>query len=253
MDRPDSWVPERYARHADFVPALGDAILRQLNPQPGERVLDIGCGDGVLTEALVARGATVVGVDGSPAMVEAARARGLQVVHADAQRLPTTAPFDVPFDAVFSNAALHWMPDADGVLAGVVRVLRPGGRFVAELGALGNVAAIATALRAALATRGLAPAFPWYFPAPDIYADRMRRAGLEVDDVTVFPRPTPLPTDMDGWLETFAGSILAQVPEAERGPVRAATVALLRPALCDERGRWVADYVRLRVAAHRPR
>jgi trans-aconitate methyltransferase len=244
-----SWDPLGYARHAGFVPALGAPVLELLDPQPGERVLDLGCGDGVLTQEIAARGAVVVGVDASPDMVAAARARGL-----DARLMAGEAlAFDGGFDAVFSNAALHWMRDADAVISGVARALRPGGRFVGELGGHGNVAAIVVALTAAAEELGLdgARLNPWFFPTPAAYAKRLERGGFAVETIELIPRPTPLPSGLAGWLLTFARPYLAAVPPAEQGRFLARVEALAATALEDEAGGWTADYVRLRFRALR--
>lgn len=242
------WDAERYAANARFVADLGAPVLDLLGPQPGEDVLDLGCGDGALTRTLAASGARVVGVDASPELAAAAAALGLDIRVADGQRLP----FEAAFDAVFSNAALHWMPDADAVLAGVHRALRPRGRFVGELGGHGNVAAICTALLATLAAHGVAvPRVPWYFPTPAEYAAKLEAHGFAVDTIALIPRPTPLPTGMRGWLDTFADPFLQDVPAAERGAVLDDVSALLAPTLRDRGGRWSADYVRLRFAARR--
>ena len=178
-----SWDPERYARSARFVADLGVPLIELLNPRPGERILDLGCGDGALTEKLAAacRGKRpaaaggVIGIDSSPDQVAAARKRGLDVHVGDGQRLAYTNEFD----AVFSNAALHWMPDGDAVLAGIWRALKPGGRFVAECGGAGNVSIIVSAVSRALRERGTdpEPLDPWVFPAPDDYARRLRPAA----------------------------------------------------------------------------
>jgi len=242
------WSAAEYARHAAFVPALGRDLIQLLAPCPGERVLDLGCGDGTLTIELAARGAAVVGVDRSPSMAAAAHARGLPVVVADATRLV----FSGGFDAVFSNAVLHWVRDADAVLDGVYRALAPGGRFVAELGGHGNVAAIVTAVRAVLRHRGIEPPMPWDFPTADACRDRLEQHGFAVDRIVLFPRPTRLPPGLAGWLQTFAGSMLEALPAGERAAAAEEIEELLRPALCDCRGVWTADYVRLRFAARRP-
>ena len=242
------WSPSDYQQHASFVPALGASILSHLAPQAGERVLDLGCGDGVLTQQIAASGATVVGVDASPDMIAAARARGLDARLIDARALP----FVCEFDAVFSNAALHWVPDADAVLAGVARALRPGGRFVAEFGGHTNVAAIAVAIRAVFARHGIAFASPWYYPTPDEYGARLVAHGFVVRDIRLFPRPTPLPTGMDAWLCTFRVSQFSGLPADLAADVEREIVDLLRPSLCDAAGRWTADYVRLQVMAERP-
>ncbi|HBZ68323.1 MAG TPA: SAM-dependent methyltransferase, partial [Deltaproteobacteria bacterium] len=178
MSSAQTWDPERYARNARFVSDLGQPVLELLAPQPGERVLDLGCGDGVLTEKLVALGCSVVGVDASRPQVSAARARGLDAHVMDGQALA----FEREFDAVFSNAALHWMRDRDAVIRGVGRALRPGGRFVGEFGGHGCVAKIVAAIEATLARRGIDAARlnPWYFPTPDEYAARLAAGGFEV-------------------------------------------------------------------------
>ena len=169
-----SWSPADYQQHAAFVPALGAPMLGVLAPQAGERILDLGCGDGVLTAQIVESGAKVVGVDASPEMVAAARARGIDAHVVDASALT----FVSEFDAVFSNAVLHWVPDADAVLRGVSRALRPGGRFVAEFGGHLNVAAISAGMRAVFKARGLPLAWPWYYPTTDEYAQKVVAAGL---------------------------------------------------------------------------
>ncbi len=242
------WDAHGYATHAGFVPALGDTVLALLQPRPGERILDLGCGDGVLSARLVAAGARVVGVDASPELVDAARARGVDAYVADGHALD----FDGGFDAVFSNAALHWMRAPDAVLHGVHRALRPGGRFVAEMGGHGNVAAIVTAIRAAMRLHGLpASPFAWFFPTAAEYAHRLERHGFRVEAMALAPRPTPLPTGLPGWLRTFANPFLAGHDDAVAERVRDTAVELLAPALRDASGHWTADYVRLRFHATR--
>jgi trans-aconitate methyltransferase len=249
MTTRQSWDPERYARNARFVSDLGAPVVELLAPRAGERILDLGCGDGALTEQLAALGCVVVGVDASAAQIAAARARGC-----DAQVMDATAlTFVDEFDAVFSNAALHWVKNADVMLAGVARALRRPGRFVAELGGFGCVETIRTALHAALTRRGIAATLhdPWYFPTPEDYRARLAAAGFTVDSIALIPRPTPLPGDVTGWLETFAESFTSALPPGERPAFLDEVRERLRPDLCDANGQWHADYVRLRFAARK--
>ena len=242
-----TWSPAEYLRNAAFVPALGMPMVERLAPRPGERILDLGCGDGTLTAQIAAAGATVVGVDASQEMVAAAAARGLDARVMDVQALT----FDAEFEGVFSNAVLHWVGDADAAIDGVRRALKPGGRFVAEFGGHGNIAAIAVAIRVVLGAHGVPYEWPWYYPTPEEYAAKLQAAGLVVREIALVPRPTPLPTGMAGWLRTFAVSLLSRAAPARRAALMAEIVELLRPSLCDQSGRWTADFVRLQVVAER--
>lgn len=245
----NDWNPSRYDEHARFVSDYGHAVVDLLDPKPGERILDLGCGDGALSVELTRRGASVVGVDRSAEMIRAAITRGV-----DARMMSGDAlTFQGEFDAVFTNATLHWIPEADAVIAGVSKALRPGGRFVGEFGGHGNVAAITVALRAAIEKRGVGcrDFSPWFFPTPESYTKRLERGGFVVDQIALIPRPTLLPTNMSGWLQTFAGPFFAQCDPGDIPGIIEDTVGLLRPALCDDQGVWTADYVRLRFAARR--
>jgi trans-aconitate methyltransferase len=245
---PQHWNPEQYEKNARFVSDLGMPVVALLSPQPGERILDLGCGDGALTRKLVELGCTVVGVDSSAEMIHAAQALGLDAHVAHGQSLV----FDNEFDAVFSNAALHWMKDPEQVVTGVWRALKPGGRFVGEFGGYGNVATIVTALESALSARGMKAPNPWCFPRPEEYRNLLEIRGFEVRSIELIPRPTALPGDVGGWLETFAHPYTSRLPVADQQGCIAEVVEALRPVLCDANGEWKADYVRLRLSATKP-
>ena len=239
------WRSDSYRENASYVPALGAAVFALLDPKHGERILDLGCGEGSLTEKIAAVGAIVVGVDASDDMVAAAAARGLDARLIDAERLP----FDREFDAVFSNAALHWIRDHDALLAGVRRALKPGGRFVAEFGGHGNIAAIQVAIRSVLARRGWQTNIHRYYATPAEYSARLRAHAFTVDQIELIPRPTPLPTGIRGWLETFERATLDRIPFHERESFLRDVEDLLREEICDSQGNWTAHYVRLRFLA----
>lgn len=242
-----TWNSKTYAENARFVSDLGMAAVEWLAPQPGERILDLGCGDGALTVKLQDFGCEVIGVDSSPDFVNSAQSIGLNARLIDGHELH----FNPEFDAVFSNAALHWMTQPDRVIDGVWQALKPGGRFVGEFGGAGNAASIVSALGKALEKRGLDAATlnPWYFPTIEDYQTRLESRGFEVGRIALIPRPTPLPTGIRGWLTTFANPFTTALPSSERDVFLDEVTASLKPTLCDASGQWAADYVRLRFSA----
>lgn len=246
---PQTWDPESYGRDAAFVHELATGVIEWLSPQSGERILDLGCGDGHLTGQIAAVGALVTGIDASPEMVAAAGARGVKADLGGAESLPYPSR---AFDAVFSNAVLHWVRDQDAMMAEVHRVLCPGGRFVAEMGGHGNIAAIRVAFAAVLDRLGYASLGERgnYYPSSAAYARLLKQHGFAVRRVLFFPRPTTLPqAGMAGWLNTFCRGALDALPGDLRQTAVDETVALLAPVLRDEDGQWTADYVRLRFEA----
>jgi trans-aconitate methyltransferase len=204
----------------------------------------------VLTETIAAAGAQIVAVDAAPDMVAAAKAKGLDAHVVPGQNLA----FEREFDAVFSNAALHWMRPQEAVLAGVARALKPGGRFVAEMGGHNNTAAIQVAFRAVLARRGIEALdlSPWYFPSAAAYQSRLEAAGFRVEEIAIIPRPTQLAAGLAAWLDTFCEDFLGALPPADRAAAKQEICDLLQPILMDETGLWIADYVRLRFKAVLP-
>lgn len=245
----NDWNAERYVKNAAFVSEYGSAVAGLLGDISGKRVLDLGCGDGRLTQELADKGADVVGIDASDSMIDAAKAKGLEAYVMDALDMA----YEAEFDSIFTNATLHWIPDHPRLAKNVFRALRSGGEFVGEFGGHGNVAAINTAVRATLAKHGL----PWSGKKPVIYPSVrkfrsvLEDAGFTVDSIELIPRPTPLPTGIRGWLETFGKPFLEDADSATQATMINEIEELLAPALQDEYGDWTADYIRLRFKAHK--
>lgn len=245
-NKQQTWEPKHYEKHARYVTNYGRDVVDLLNPQKNESILDLGCGDGVLTKVIQEYGAKVIGIDASPDMIHAAQARGLDVHVMDAHQLP----FNETFDAVFSNAALHWMLDPDAVLKGVARALKKNGRFVAEQGGTGNVQHITNAISTVLTQHNYPDPVPKkrYYPTKDEQYTRLTQAGFTVSFIQLFPRPTPLPTGMIGWLKTFAKDYFYTIPTPLRESYYQKISQLLKPILLNQ-NQWYADYVRLRWIA----
>ena len=249
------WDSGFYDGAFGVITRFGSGVFELLAPKRGERVLDLGCGTGHLTARIAEAGAEAVGVDAAADMI--ARARELYpTVRFEVARGEDFA-LAAPVDAVFSNAALHWMRPPDAVAGRVLRALKPGGRFVAEMGARGNVATIVEAIYRALEEEGIAREQvrnPWYFPSPGEYASLLERAGFEVRFMLLFERPTPLddcPNGAADWVRMFGDDFLAPVPSDRRERVMERVNELTQPVLC-RGGRWIADYWRLRFAARKP-
>ena len=243
------WDAARYQDQHSFVWRYGAELLELLAPQPGERILDLGCGTGQLTAEIAQRGARVTGLDNSEEMLAQARRNypELAFVSGDA----ASFAFPEPFDAVFSNAVLHWVKNADGAIAAIARALRPGGRFVAEFGGKGNTAAVLPALCTVLGP-GAEQRLPWYYPSIGEYAPILERHGLEVRQAALFDRPTPLEGEngLEQWLRMFGQWFLGQLSPPHADAIIQELVEILRPSLY-QHGIWTVDYRRLRCVAVR--
>ena len=238
------WNAADYARVGGFVAELGGAALDLLDPQAGERILDVGCGEGTLTKKIAGRGATVLGIDNSPEMIAAARANGIDAVLMDAADMP----FSCEFDAAFSNATLHWVLEKEQAARAIFRALKPGGRFAGEMGGEGNLAKVRDALDEELIIRGYLPpidAANWY-ASPEAFAAVYEAAGFREVDARLIERPTPIEHGVAEWVTTFRRGWLdrAGVPEEERAEIGA--------AVADRVGSNIADYVRLRFIMRKP-
>lgn len=252
MPTANAWNTELYEAKHSFVWKLGEGLIELLDPKPGERILDLGCGTGHLTERLTKSGASVTGLDVSPDMIGQARQNfpGIPFVLADATKLA----FDAEFDAIFSNAALHWMTDAASVASGMARALKPGGRLVAELGGKGNINRIMNAIEAVVRRLhgGEMPEPRSWFPSIGEYAAILEQRGLEVRFARIFERPTPLDGEsgMEHWLEQFKGYYFDGLDARTRRRAMAEVAERLRQELYTEDG-WFADYRRLQIVAVR--
>ena len=245
------WNANLYDTKHKFVSSLATETVELLLPKVGERILDIGCGTGHLTQAIANCGAEVLGVDSAETMILQARQNypNLQFAVMDAIKLE----FTEEFDAVFSNAVLHWIKQPEKVIAGVWKSLKPGGRFVAEFGGKGNINSIQTALVQAICQENSAfekVSNPNYFPSIAEYSSLLEKQGFELTFATLFDRLTPLDGEsgMVNWLKMFRNSVLAAFSEDRQARILANVEEQLRPTLY-KNGTWFADYRRLRVVA----
>ncbi len=250
MARDSSWDTELYEAQHSFVWKMGEELLETLAPQPGERILDLGCGTGQLTSAIAESGATVLGLDSSPDMIGQARQNypRLHFLLQDASAMN----FDAEFDAVFSNAALHWMRNAPAVAASMARCLRQGGRLIAEFGGKGNINEIERAVRDVL-SRYLDAALPpnrTYFPALGEYAKLLEDQGFEVRSAFLFDRPTPLKGErgLEQWIRQFIFYYFEPLDSKQQTQALGEVIEQLRPTRYSD-GVWTADYRRLRLFA----
>ncbi|HXY01914.1 MAG TPA: methyltransferase domain-containing protein [Candidatus Limnocylindrales bacterium] len=253
MGQSSKWDATLYDEKHSFVWKMAAGLLELLDAKPGERILDIGCGTGHLTAQIAATGAQVTGIDRSAEMIEQARAAhpAIHFEVADARDMT----FPEPFDAVFSNATLHWITEPERAVTAIASALRSGGRFVAEFGGKGNVAALMAAFKRAWKNVNGSQPFPnpWYYPSLAEYASLLERHGLEVTYGTLFDRPTPLEDGERGlrnWVNMFGGAIVANLPAEIQERLKSEVEREARPHLFHD-GRWVMDYRRLRIVARK--
>ncbi|VXD21863.1 conserved hypothetical protein [Planktothrix serta PCC 8927] len=246
------WDAKLYDSHHSFVSNLAVDLLELLDPRAGEHILDLGCGTGHLSYKITNTGAEVIGIDKASTQIKRANQTypNLNLWVADGSNLVWTEQFD----AVFSNAVLHWIQQPEKVIAGVWRALKPGGRFVAEFGGKGNVDTIITAIYAALDAAGYPEnktLNPWYFPSISEYGTLLEATGFQLKLATLMERPTPLNDSEKGlrhWLRMFADSFFQGIPASEQLHIITDIETHLRPKLF-KNGTWIADYKRIRIVA----
>lgn len=242
-----NWNADEYKKHASFVPSLSNEVMDLLSPQQGEEILDIGCGDGELTFEIKQIGCSVIGIDSSSSMVKSTKKRGIEAYVIDGHKLT----YQDKFDAVFSNAALHWLTKPEQVIKGVYKALKLNGRFVAEFGGNGNIAALIKAMQEVFDENKDFGDFiqPWYFPTISEYKELLEKNGFEVKNIKLIPRPTPLNCGVEKWLEIFAEGITNHLNIEQTKLFLSLVEDKLSTILYTDDDGWVADYVRLRFEA----
>jgi trans-aconitate methyltransferase len=242
-----NWNPSEYVKHASFVPAMANDVVDLLDPKKGEVILDIGCGDGELTQRLQEKGCSVIGIDSSPSMIEAAKNLGIESYVMDGNNIS----YQNKFDAIFSNAALHWLTQPEKTIKGAYLALKDNGRFVGEFGGKGNIAALLKAIQEVFEENSDFGQFhmPWFFPTIEEYQALLEQAGFHVKYIELIPRPTPLKSGIEKWLEIFADGITGHMSQVQKVAFLDLVKNKLLPVLYTEQSGWTADYVRLRFEA----
>ena len=246
MQEKNSWNPDEYKKHTGFVSQLAMPVVDLLAPKAGERVLDLGCGDGTLALEIEHRGAEVLGIDLSEDMVQEARANGIDAMVASV----TNLPFKEEFDAVFSNAMLHWVKENDLAVENIAKALKSGGKFVCEFGGEGNAHHLVQAMELAFKKHPEFGEFvnPWYFPSPADYKTKLENFGFKVEYIELIPRPTPM-EDVGTWLEIFANGVTAHLGKEQLELFKTECKEYLKEHIYTKDVGWVIDYVRIRVKA----
>ncbi|MFJ3388014.1 class I SAM-dependent methyltransferase [Lysinibacillus sp. NPDC086135] len=241
------WNANLYDQKHGFVSKFGGSLVDLLAPQINEEILDVGCGTGDLAHEIAALGAKIQGIDASHDMIIAAQQKYPDITFhtMDATVLNLTNQFD----AVFSNAALHWMKQPDEVIQNIYNALKQGGRFVAEMGGHGNIASIVWALQKSMEELKLSyieDYFPWYFPTLEEYQSKLEGAGLTVEMITLYERPTPLLGEdgLRNWLKMFSNNMLKHLSETDKEQIYAKSEKLLQSEFYQNH-QWFADYALL--------
>jgi 2-isopropylmalate synthase len=242
----NQWNPKTYNKHTAFVSQLALPVVDLLEPKEGEKILDIGCGDGTLAVEIEARGAKVIAVDMSAEMIDVSKSRGIESYVGTV----TDLPYDNMFDAVFSNAMLHWVKDARGAVKNMAKSLKVGGRFICEFGGEGNAYHLVSAMEEVFANHSEFGVFdnPWYFPSVAEYRALLESEGFRVEYIEIIPRPTHM-DDIANWLDIFANGVTSHLTQEQFEVFKKETTEILRRKIYSDEEGWMLDYKRLRVKA----
>lgn len=246
MQKTNEWNAKKYNKHADFVSLLATPVVELLNPKKDERILDLGCGDGILAVSIEKLGAKVIAVDLSEDMVKKTKEKGIEAYVMSA----TDLSFENKFEAVFSNAVLHWVKEPKIALEKIYNSLKNEGRFIAEFGGYGNSKHLTDAMQKVFDKYPEYGKFnnPWYFPKEEDYRQLLKNEGFEVQNIKIIPRATKI-DDISNWLNIFANGIVSHLSKEQQTHFNGEVREILKPIIYSEKDGWVADYVRLRLKA----
>jgi len=246
MKESNDWNPNKYKKHADFVSNLALPVVELLDPKEGENILDLGCGEGTLALEIKKSGVEVIGVDLSEEMIKKTKSKGIDAKVMSA----TNLDFENKFDAVFSNAVLHWVKNSELAIQKIHKALKKEGRFVAEFGGYGNIKSLTDAMKEVFDNHSSWGEFnnPWIFLKDTDYKVLLENNGFKVEYIELIPRPTPI-DDITNWLDVFANGITENLSDEQKVTFKKEVKEILKPTQYNEIDGWSADYVRLRVRA----
>ena len=244
----NKWNANNYKNHASFVSDLAIDLVELLNPKEDEEILDLGCGDGTLSLEIIKSKAKVIAVDLSSDMVKKAQSKGIEAYKMDV----TNLPYENKFDAVFSNAVLHWVKDKNKAIVNIHKVLKSKGRFISEFGGFGNLNPIINAMQEVFNKNKSYGEFisPWYFPSDEEYKKLLEQNGFEVKSIKLTQRPTPI-DDISNWLDIFANGIISHLSKDNQIKFNEEVRNILKSKICDKNNNWIVPYVRIRLEARK--
>ncbi len=250
MKETNDWNANNYNKHADFVSILAAPVVKLLNPKKDEKILDLGCGDGTLAIDMEKVGAKIVAVDLSEDMVKKTNEKGIEAYVMSATKLI----FQNEFDAVFSNAVLHWVKEPEIAIEKIYNSLKKDGRFIAEFGGYENIKHLIDAMQIVFDMHPEYGEFdnPWYFPTQEEYKQLLQNCGFEVTYIEIIPRPTKI-DDISNWLNIFANGIVSHLTSEQQNNFNNEVREILKPIIYSQKDGWVVDYVRLRLRAEKRR